>query len=44
LACLAVLSGVQASDAIAWVRANYCVDAVETSGQAAFVTSLALDR
>ena len=30
LACLAVLTGTPANDAVAWVRANYCEKAVET--------------
>jgi hypothetical protein len=42
LACLAVLSGQRPQDAVAWVRANYCSEAVETSEQAAFVSSLDL--
>jgi hypothetical protein len=40
LACLAVLSGVPAQEAVAWVRTNYCSNAVETPEQAAFVASL----
>jgi hypothetical protein len=43
LACLAVLSGVRSDEAVAWVRASYCADAVETPRQAAFVTSWVLD-
>jgi hypothetical protein len=42
LACLAVLAGTPASEAVAWVRKNYCEKAVETAAQEAFV--LALDR
>jgi hypothetical protein len=42
LACLAILSGHPRQDAGAWVRANYCGDAVETAEQADFVT--AFDR
>jgi hypothetical protein len=42
LACLAVLSGHPPTDAVAWVRANYCPDAVETDDQAAFVENLAV--
>lgn len=38
LACLAVLCGSRAEDAVAWVRADYCAKAVETPDQAAFVT------
>jgi protein-tyrosine phosphatase len=37
LACLAVLAGTPASEAVAWVRANYCDHAVETGAQEAFV-------
>ena len=33
LACLAVLAGTPAIDAVAWVRANYCYKAVETDAQ-----------
>jgi hypothetical protein len=33
LACLAVLTGTPANDAVAWVRANYCYKAVETDAQ-----------
>jgi hypothetical protein len=40
LACLAVLTGHPASDAVAWVRSNYCASAVETPGQEAFVAAL----
>jgi protein-tyrosine phosphatase len=39
LACLAVLSGLPRGEAVAWVRAHYCVDAVETDEQAAFVSA-----
>ena len=42
LAYLAVLSGLPAGDAVAWVRANYCSEAIETPDQANFV--IALDR
>jgi hypothetical protein len=38
LACLAVLTGYPACDAVAWVRASYCQEAVETAGQEAFIT------
>jgi hypothetical protein len=37
LAALAILTGHPHGEAVAWVRANYCVDAVETSEQEAFV-------
>jgi hypothetical protein len=37
LACLAVLAGLPADEAVAWVRANYCPQAVETEEQEAFV-------
>lgn len=37
LACLAVLAGHPAADAVAWVRAGYCPKAVENAGQEAFV-------
>jgi hypothetical protein len=37
LACLAVLAGHPALDAVAWVRSNYCAKAVETPEQEAFV-------
>ena len=37
LACLAVLAGVPASDAVAWVRNSYCDEAVETPEQMSFV-------
>ncbi len=40
LACLAILTGYPASDAVAWVRSNYCAKAVETPGQEAFVAAL----
>ena len=40
LACLAVLGGHPAGDAVAWVRANYCGKAVETAEQEAFVAGL----
>lgn len=39
LACLAVLVGYPAADAVAWVRATYCSQAVETVEQEAFVTA-----
>src|SRR5438270_4204139 len=37
LACLATLSGQSSSEAVSWVRANYCDEAVETSDQEEFV-------
>jgi hypothetical protein len=37
LACLAVLAGTPADRAVAWVRATYCEQAVETEEQEAFV-------
>lgn len=40
LACLAVLAGFPATDAVAWVRARYCQKAVETAEQEAFVAGL----
>jgi hypothetical protein len=40
LACLAVLGGHPAGEAVAWVRANYCDKAVETPEQEAFVVRL----
>jgi Protein-tyrosine phosphatase len=40
LACLAVLSGHPAEDAVTWVRSNYCTHAVETPEQEAFVAAL----
>ena len=39
LACLAVLSGTSAEDAVAWVRANYCEQAVETDEQKRLVAA-----
>ena len=39
LACLAVLTGTPANDAVAWVRANYCYKAVETDSQEQLVTT-----
>lgn len=44
LACLAVLVGHSAANAVAWVRANYCTQAVETPEQEAFVMGLDLSR
>jgi len=43
LACLAVLAGHPAADAVAWVRASYCPKAVETPAQEAFITGLSAD-
>ncbi len=40
LACLAVLAGHPATDAVAWVRSSYCPAAIETAGQEAFITAL----
>jgi hypothetical protein len=40
LALLALLGGYPPSDAVAWVRANYCTQAVETAEQEAFVAGL----
>lgn len=40
LACLAVLTGEPAGDAVAWTRAAYCTQAVETPEQEAFVADL----
>ena len=37
LACLAVLDGVPAADAVAWIRTHYRPRAVETPGQRRFV-------
>ena len=39
LGCLAALAGHPPDDAVAWVRANYCTEAVETDDQAAFVAT-----
>lgn len=38
LACLAVLVGQDPAEAVAWVRANYCPNAIETRAQEEFVT------
>jgi protein-tyrosine phosphatase len=40
LACLAILTGYPATDAVAWVRASYCPEAIETASQEAFITRL----
>jgi hypothetical protein len=37
LACLAILTGTPAAEAVAWVRSNYCEKAVETDQQVALV-------
>ena len=37
LACAAVLCGLPPGDAVAWVRENYCANAVESGQQEAFV-------
>jgi hypothetical protein len=42
LACLAVLTGTPASDAVAWVRANYCYKAVETDVQEQLVATFSM--
>lgn len=41
LACMATLAGVDASEAVAWVRDNYLRSAVETPEQESFVASFA---
>lgn len=41
LGCLAVFAGLPPTEAVAWVRANYCVEAIETDDQAIFVEDLA---
>jgi len=40
LACLAILAGHPQVEAVAWVRANYCADAVETAEQESFIVKL----
>jgi Arc/MetJ-type ribon-helix-helix transcriptional regulator len=37
LACLAVITGLGSGEAVAWVRENYCSDAVESGQQELFV-------
>jgi hypothetical protein len=37
---LAVLSGHSAGDAVNWLRANYCSEAVETPEQEAFLVAV----
>jgi hypothetical protein len=44
LAGLALLCGQPREEAVAWVRANYCEEAVETEEQAAFVAGLRSQR
>ena len=44
LACMAVLAGVAATDAVAWVRSYYQPEAVETAGQEAWVQWFAADQ
>lgn len=39
LGCLAVLTGVPAAEAVAWVRETYCDQAIETPAQAEFVAA-----
>ena len=43
LACLAVLAGTPASEAVAWVRESYCQKAVETPMQEDFVLAAGAD-
>lgn len=40
LACLAIMTGVLPGDAVAWVRENYCTEAVESGQQETFVAGL----
>ena len=42
MACLAVVAGVPRDEAVDWVRANYCPNAVETAEQRAFVETYAI--
>jgi hypothetical protein len=42
LACLAVLTGTPADEAVDWVRANYCSSAVETQEQGIFVETFGM--
>ena len=44
LACMAVLAGLPARDAVAWVRANYRPEAVETPEQEEWVSWFAARR
>jgi Swiss Army Knife protein, DSP-PTPase phosphatase domain len=39
LACLAVLAGTPAAEAVTWIRANYCPKAIETPAQESFVAA-----
>ena len=39
LATAAVLTGLDPSEAVGWIRATYCAEAVETSAQESFVVS-----
>jgi hypothetical protein len=39
LGCLAVMAGLRSAGAVAWVRAAYCTDAIETAEQEAFVSA-----
>jgi protein-tyrosine phosphatase len=41
LACLAILSGLPGEEAVAWIRDQYCSEAVETAEQADFVIAFA---
>jgi hypothetical protein len=41
LACLVVLTGQPQGDAVGWVRATYCADAIESDEQEAFVAKFA---
>jgi Protein-tyrosine phosphatase len=41
LACIAVLTGTSATEAVTWIRANYCSQAVETGEQATFASNFA---
>ena len=40
LACLAVFSGIPPSEAVEWVRSNYCAEAIETAEQEEFIAGL----
>ncbi len=42
VACLAVICGSPPSQAVAWVRANYCPSAIESAEQESFVRALYL--
>lgn len=41
LGCLVVLTGVSPTEAVTWVRTNYCPLAIETDEQVAFIEQLA---